>query len=75
MELWEETNPFDEPLEEPLLNPSLDTLSERSFLPPYHYKPKSRSFPLLHGNPNIWAFTQQVTKEIQTTKWKRFNQS
>lgn len=71
MELWEESNPFDDTLEEPPSNPSLNSSTERLFPPPNLYRPKSRSFPILQGNPNIWAFTQQVTKEIQATKCKR----
>lgn len=42
---------------------------------PRDYKPKSRVFPNLQGNPNVWAFTNQVTKEICHTKWRGLSQS
>lgn len=49
----------------------MDPPPERIFPPPIFYRPKSTSFPALEGNPSIWAFTQQVTKDIQATDWKR----
>lgn len=42
---------------------------------PKDYKPKSLTFPTMQGNPNVWAFTQQVTNEIRKTKWKGLTQS
>lgn len=36
-----------------------------SFPPPTSFKPKSRNFPSLQTNPNIWAFVQQITQEIE----------
>lgn len=42
---------------------------------PKNYKPRSTTFPALQGNPNVWAFTQQVTNKIRKTKWKGLTQS
>lgn len=33
--------------------------------PPTSFKPKSRNFPNLSTNPNLWAFVQQVTTAIE----------
>lgn len=74
MKLWEGSNTSDE-----LVPNSLDeigglsitqTSSSICFPPPQLYQPRSRAFPLLQANPNIWAFTQQVTKEIEKKKKK-----
>lgn len=62
MELWEESNPSDELLEKPPLNSSSSPQIDGFFPPPHLYKAKSRFFPVLQGNPNVWAFTQQVTR-------------
>lgn len=35
-----------------------------AFPPPTSFKPKSRAFPTLSTNPNIWAFVQHITNEI-----------
>lgn len=40
------------------------------YVVPKTYKPKSRSFPVLKGNPNNWAFVLQVTKETEAINWK-----
>lgn len=53
-------------LSQPVGVPSADTPSISFFAK--QYKPKSQAFPTLQANPNIWAFTQQVTNEIQQTK-------
>lgn len=77
LELWEESNSLDDSFEElpsNLLNASSvsDTSAVvRCFPPPQTYKPESCYFPVLQGNPNIWAFTQQVIKEIQSTTWQK----
>lgn len=42
---------------------------------PKEYKPKSKTFPTLQGNPSVWALTQQVTGDIRKTKWKGLLQS
>lgn len=36
-------------------------------------KNKSQKFPSLKGNPNIWMFVQQITREISNMKTKRQN--
>lgn len=41
-----------------------------SFSPPLSFRPKSRIFPLLNTNPNIWAFVQQTTKAIEDLNLK-----
>lgn len=84
MELWEEGNIDQTNLVEaenldrvsvspsptsPLLSSTSVTFTRKD------YKSKSRTFPDLQGNPNIWAFTKQVTQEIGQTKWKDLSQS
>lgn len=38
--------------------------------PPRSYKPRSKSFPILQRNPNIWAFVIQVTEAFESTNGK-----
>lgn len=66
MELWEKSQTE---LEIPLDDSSLDVLGGVTFPPPFSFKPKSRNFPLLNNNHNIWAFVQQTTQEIEKTTW------
>ncbi|XP_077344465.1 uncharacterized protein LOC143988608 [Lithobates pipiens] len=63
MELWEEGNTDDDD-SEAISTPSL-SVPGVSFPPPPSFKCKSRAFPLLNANPNIWAFIQQTTIEIE----------
>lgn len=60
MDLWEEghVTPW-------LVSPPGLSVAGMSFTPPQSFKPKSRMFPLLNTNPNIWAFIQQTTKAIE----------
>lgn len=81
MELWEEGN-IDETeyLEAEHIwsdndNPGLSLSPSPIISTPKDYKPKSKVFPTLQGNPNVWAFTNQVTKEICQTKWKDLSHS
>lgn len=83
MELWDDSNPEEEGW---VFNPSGESVGEsqdQSTLPlpcpprvdfgtPQVYKLKSKSFPILQGNSNIWAF---VTKEIESTNWQTGPQS
>lgn len=80
MELWEEghTNEIEQTSSEGSLSrsecvPPADAPSIPIFSK--EYKPKSQTFPALQANPNIWAFTQQVTDEICQTKWKGISNS
>lgn len=82
MDLWDESNPEEVgyvfnpsgvgsgvPCTLPMVTRPflLNILGSFSFGAPKTYKPKSRSFPILQGNSNIWAFMIQVTKEIEST--------
>lgn len=53
MDLWEEDHTE---ADSPWSTPDLDLSA---------IKPKSKAFPMLSNNPNIWAFVQQTTKEIE----------
>ena len=75
MELWEEGHINDDDLSLAELLETDSVPPAPAALGPQHnapsitstkrdYKPKSRMFPTLQGNPNVWAFTSQVTKEI-----------
>lgn len=75
MELWDESNPEEEGWTHlvPWVNPGKSVHSQLRkpiFVPPKTYKPKSKSFPVLQGNPNIWAIVLQVTKDIEAINWK-----
>lgn len=87
MELWEEGGLEEDDLLEadslllgadspsPLPPSSIPTSLPRLLSKPREYKPKSRTFPTLQGNLNVWAFTNQVTREITQTKWKDVSRS
>lgn len=45
---------------------------QRLDFPPQLFRPKSRNFPSLGSNPNIWAFVQQVTQEVEEMKCQNF---
>lgn len=74
MELWEEGHTDENESSTPEINPPSPpppppadpTLSFFA----REYKPKTRAFLALQANPNIWAFTKQVTNEIQQNRWK-----
>lgn len=87
MELWDEGHIdqtditeaeslfSDSPASAISLTPSLTKPLSLLNSQPKDYKPKSKTFPALHGNPNVWAFIQQVTEEIKKTKWKGLHDS
>lgn len=60
---------IDSPLDSPLLRDRIT--SNKCFPPPQLFKPKSKNFPTLGNNPNIWAFVQQITKEVEEMTWSR----
>lgn len=62
MELWDEGCGGPDAGSE---NPSSDDLGATAFPPPSSFKLKSSNFPLLNNNPNMWAFVQQTTQEIE----------
>lgn len=73
MELWEEGHTGDDaPLVPPMEGVVVPGVV---FLPPMSFKFKSRAFPTLSNNPNIWAFVQQVTNEIDGFWQQTFQQS
>lgn len=72
MKLWDESNPEQEGWTFNAPGAVLGASTHPhpctpTFDPPKSYKSKSQSFPVLQGNPNIWAFVIQVTKEIEAT--------
>lgn len=64
MLLWEEGHTSDK--EPPVLTLPGVAVPGMSFPPPTSFIPKSHAFPLLHANPNIWAFVQQSTSKIKS---------
>lgn len=71
MELWEENgDSVDSPFNPPLVSKEIPLNS--CFPPPQLFKPRSRNFPTLSNNPNIWAFVQQITKEVEEMSCPRF---
>lgn len=73
MELWDESNPEEEGWVFNQSGTFLDLPNHPPtplLYPPKAYKSKSKSFPILQGNLNIWAFVIQVTKEIEATNWR-----
>lgn len=73
MEVWDKSNPEEEGDVATISGqtPDIPLLPNvHDHFPPKSYKPKSKSFPILQGNSNIWAFVIQVYKAIEATNWK-----
>lgn len=73
MDLWEEGHTADD--EDEFVSPSPLSVTGVSFPPLQAFKPKSRNFPLLNTNPNIWAFVQQVCQTIEKHSFGPFSTS
>lgn len=70
MALWEEGH-TDDDVSGCLHLPEL-SVAGVSFPPPQSYKPKSKNFPLLSTNPNIWAFVTQTSQAIEESNFRPF---
>ncbi|PIO22763.1 hypothetical protein AB205_0191570, partial [Aquarana catesbeiana] len=67
MELWEEGHVTDD--DSGFVSPPGLSVTGMSFPSPQSFKPKSRLFPLLNTNPNIWAFVRQTSLAIEESSF------